>query len=90
MAFTYGGVGSVTANVRNVKTYFSTFRSKFETRIAVKTAAPGLLRRAFDRPSWRGETVAFSGVSRCSEPSRCDLNRAPSSVTVRRSARLKT
>lgn len=35
----------------------------FETRIAVKTAAPELLRAAFDRPSWRGETVAFSGVT---------------------------
>ncbi len=35
----------------------------FETRIAVKTAAPALLRSAFDRPGWRGETVAFSGVT---------------------------
>jgi len=35
----------------------------FETRIAVKTGAPRLLRAAFDRPAWRGETVAFSGVT---------------------------
>ena len=33
---------------------------------------------------------AFSGVSRCAEPSRCDWKRAPSSSIVRRAARLNT
>lgn len=35
----------------------------FDTRIAVKLRAPELLRAAFERPSWRGETVAFSGAT---------------------------
>ncbi len=40
----------------------------FETRIVVKTRAPELLQAAFDRPSWKGETVAFSGVTDCYQP----------------------
>jgi DNA repair photolyase len=35
----------------------------FETRIVVKLGAPHLLRAAFERPSWRGEPVAFSGAT---------------------------
>ncbi len=35
----------------------------FETRIAVKLRAPGLLRAAFERRSWRGEPIAFSGAT---------------------------
>lgn len=34
----------------------------FDTKIFVKRRAPELL-RAVDRPSWRGETIAFSGVT---------------------------
>jgi len=40
----------------------------FETRIAVKPRAADLLRAAFDRPSWKGEVVAFSGVTDCYQP----------------------
>ncbi len=40
----------------------------FDTRIAVKLRAPELLRAAFDRPSWKGELVAFSGVTDCYQP----------------------
>lgn len=40
----------------------------FETKIAVKTHAAELLRKAFDRPSWQGETVVFSGVTDCYQP----------------------
>lgn len=40
----------------------------FETRIAVKTEAPALLRATFDRPSWKGETIVFSGVTDCYQP----------------------
>jgi len=40
----------------------------FESRIAVKLRAPELLRAAFERPSWRGEQVAFSGVTDCYQP----------------------
>src|SRR5262245_63325930 len=37
----------------------------FERRILVKLRAAELLREAFDRPSWRGEFVMFSGVTDC-------------------------
>lgn len=40
----------------------------FETRIAVKVKAPELLRAAFERSSWQGETVVFSGVTDCYQP----------------------
>ena len=40
----------------------------FETRIAVKPRAAELLRAAFDRPGWKGERVAFSGVTDCYQP----------------------
>jgi DNA repair photolyase len=35
----------------------------FETRIVAKLRAPSLLRSAFERPSWKGEVVAFSGAT---------------------------
>jgi DNA repair photolyase len=37
----------------------------FDTKIVVKREAPELLRAAFDKPSWRGELVMFSGVTDC-------------------------
>jgi len=40
----------------------------FDTRIVAKLRAPELLREAFERPSWRGETLAFSGVTDCYQP----------------------
>lgn len=40
----------------------------FDTQIVVKPEAPRLLREAFDRPSWKGETVVFSGVTDCYQP----------------------
>ena len=40
----------------------------FDTKIAVKTHAAELLRKAFARPSWQGETVVFSGVTDCYQP----------------------
>jgi DNA repair photolyase len=40
----------------------------FERRIVVKPEAPELLREAFEKPSWRGELVAFSGVTDCYQP----------------------
>jgi DNA repair photolyase len=33
----------------------------FETQIVAKLRAPELLRRTFERPSWKGEVIAFSG-----------------------------
>lgn len=40
----------------------------FDTKIAIKPKAPALLRKAFDRPSWTGELLAFSGATDCYQP----------------------
>ncbi|MDX2094241.1 MAG: radical SAM protein [Kofleriaceae bacterium] len=40
----------------------------FDTKIVVKRNAPELLREAFDKPSWKGELVMFSGVTDCYQP----------------------
>lgn len=40
----------------------------FERRIVVKVNAPSLLRRAFRRKSWSGESVALSGNTDCYQP----------------------
>jgi len=45
----------------------------FETKIVVKREAPELLRAAFDKPSWKGELVMFSGVTDCYQPVERDL-----------------
>jgi DNA repair photolyase len=40
----------------------------FDRKITVKPRAPELLREAFDKPSWKGELVVFSGVTDCYQP----------------------
>jgi len=40
----------------------------FDTKIVYKPQAAELLRAAFDRPSWKGELVVFSGVTDCYQP----------------------
>jgi DNA repair photolyase len=40
----------------------------FERKITVKPEAPRLLEEAFDRPSWRGELIMFSGITDCYQP----------------------
>ena len=40
----------------------------FDTKIVIKPKAPELLREAFDKPSWKGELVMFSGVTDCYQP----------------------
>ncbi|MCZ7647620.1 MAG: PA0069 family radical SAM protein [Planctomycetota bacterium] len=40
----------------------------FERKLVVKINAPELLRAAFRKPSWRGETAVFSGVTDCYQP----------------------
>src|SRR5437899_2667540 len=40
----------------------------FDRKIVVKPAAAALLREAFDKPSWRGELIVFSGVTDCYQP----------------------
>jgi DNA repair photolyase len=46
----------------------------FDTRIVVKREAPALLREAFERPSWKGELVMFSGVTDCYQPLEASLH----------------
>jgi DNA repair photolyase len=45
----------------------------FDTKIVVKHQAPELLRATFDKPSWKGELVMFSGVTDCYQPVEKDL-----------------
>jgi DNA repair photolyase len=40
----------------------------FDRKIVIKPEAPALLRAAFAKKSWRGETVVFSGVTDCYQP----------------------
>lgn len=40
----------------------------FDRRIVVKTNAPSALRKTFERRSWRGEFVVFSGNTDCYQP----------------------
>jgi DNA repair photolyase len=37
----------------------------FDTKIVIKPKAAELLREAFEKPSWKGELVMFSGVTDC-------------------------
>lgn len=45
----------------------------FDTKIVVKRNAPELLREAFEKPSWQGELVMFSGVTDCYQAIEKDL-----------------
>ena len=45
----------------------------FDTKIVVKPEAPRLLREAFDKPSWKGDLVMFSGVTDCYQPLEASL-----------------
>jgi DNA repair photolyase len=45
----------------------------FETQVVVKRDAAALLREAFFKPSWKGELVAFSGVTDCYQPLEASL-----------------
>ncbi|WP_434389239.1 PA0069 family radical SAM protein [Melittangium boletus] len=45
----------------------------FETKLVVKPRAAELLREAFERKSWKGETVAFSGITDCYQPLEASL-----------------
>lgn len=42
--------------------------SDFERRIVVKVNAPELLKKEFDKKSWQGEEIVFSGVTDCYQP----------------------
>jgi DNA repair photolyase len=45
----------------------------FERKIVVKPRAPELLREAFEKKSWQGETLVFSGVTDCYQPLEASL-----------------
>lgn len=45
----------------------------FDTKIVVKRDAARLLREAFERPSWKGELLMFSGVTDCYQPLEASL-----------------
>lgn len=40
----------------------------FEKKIVVKPRAPELLREAFEKKSWKGDLIVFSGVTDCYQP----------------------
>ncbi len=58
--------------------------SDFERKIVVKPRAADLLREAFDRKSWKGELVVFSGITDCYQPleARMKITRACLEVCV--------
>lgn len=45
----------------------------FDTKLLVKRDAARLLKAAFDKPSWKGELVMFSGVTDCYQPIEASL-----------------
>jgi DNA repair photolyase len=45
----------------------------FDTKIVIKPRAAELLREAFDKPSWQGELIMFSGVTDCYQAIERDL-----------------
>jgi DNA repair photolyase len=45
----------------------------FDTKLLVKRDAAALLRAAFQKPSWKGELVMFSGVTDCYQPVEASL-----------------
>ncbi len=53
---------------RRTSTSGSGAGTDFDRKITVKPQAPRLLREAFERPSWKGELVVFSGVTDCYQP----------------------
>jgi len=45
----------------------------FESKIVVKREAATLLRRTFEKPSWKGELILFSGNTDCYQPLEASL-----------------
>lgn len=45
----------------------------FESKIVVKRNAAALLRHAFEKPSWKGELIVFSGNTDCYQPIEASL-----------------
>jgi DNA repair photolyase len=67
--FIANGVVSHNCYARPTHEYFGLGAgTDFERKIVVKTKAPQLLEKAFRKPSWKGEWIAFSGVTDCYQP----------------------
>ena len=45
----------------------------FESKIIIKREASALLRRTFEKPSWKGELILFSGNTDCYQPLEASL-----------------
>jgi DNA repair photolyase len=45
----------------------------FDTKIVAKLRAPELLKAAFEKPSWKGDGLMFSGVTDCFQPLEASL-----------------
>jgi DNA repair photolyase len=56
--------------------------SDFERKIIIKPRAAELLRRAFERPSWRGELIVLSGNTDCYQPVEAKLRLTRSCLEV--------
>lgn len=54
----------------------------FDTKIVVKREAARLLREQFEKPSWRGDLVMFSGVTDCYQPTEASLKLTRSCLQV--------
>jgi DNA repair photolyase len=54
----------------------------FESKIIVKRHAAALLRRAFEKPSWKGELIVFSGNTDCYQPIEASLELTRSCLEV--------
>ncbi len=54
----------------------------FDTKIVVKRDAARLLRAQFDRPSWKGELIMFSGITDCYQPTEATLRLTRSCLEV--------
>ncbi|MDP3155161.1 MAG: PA0069 family radical SAM protein [Archangium sp.] len=54
----------------------------FDTKIVVKREAARLLRLQFERPSWKGDLVMFSGVTDCYQPTEAALRLTRSCLEV--------
>lgn len=54
----------------------------FESKIIVKRDAPALLRKAFEKRSWKGELIVFSGNTDCYQPMEASLSLTRSCLEV--------
>lgn len=54
----------------------------FDSKIIVKRDSPVLLRRVFEKPTWKGELIVFSGNTDCYQPMEASLGLTRSCLDV--------